>query len=222
MRIWKATFMFALMGAVAATLGCGEDTTAPAATRGEVATEAPSEAPAETPAEPAPAATDAAAEAANAGPKDGELALPANYKDWPVFLQNIQKTDTKQIRDIYINGAAQGVAAGQPLPPGSVLVMEIYGAKVDEAGAAVVGENGEMERAGLSKIFVMGKGPGWQGGEPDNGGWVYAAYTADGRPDDTAAYNTCRTCHLPQQGDDYVFRLGEYIAARDGGESSGE
>jgi hypothetical protein len=219
MRIWKATFMFALLGAVAAPLGCGEDTTAPAATRGEVATEAPADTPA---VPPAPEPTDAAAEAANAGPKDGELALPAGYKEWPVFLQGVQRTDVKQIRDIYINGAAQAVAAGEPLPPGSVLVMEIYGAKVDDAGEAVLGESGEMERAGLSKVFVMGKGPGWQGGAPENGEWVYAAYNADGLPDDTAVYATCRSCHVPQQGDDFVFRLGEYIAARDGGESSGE
>jgi hemoglobin len=218
MRTWKSMLTFALIGAVAASIGCGDDTTAPAATRGEVATEPAAETPAAD-AEPAvePAATDPAADA---GPKDGELALPASYKDWTVFLSNVQRPDAKQVRDIYVNDVAEGVEAGQPLPFGSVLVMELYNAKLDDAGAPVVAANGELERDALATIFVMGKGPGWTG-EPQNGEWVYAAYEPDGQPA-TIDYVTCRACHLPQEGDDYVFRLGEYIAARGTGTPAGE
>jgi hemoglobin len=39
--------------------------------------------------------------------KDGELPVPANYKSWPKFLSAVQRPDVKQVREIYMNTAAQ-------------------------------------------------------------------------------------------------------------------
>ncbi len=40
---------------------------------------------------------------AGAAPKDGEIALPADYASWPKFLSGVQREDTKQIRELYVN-----------------------------------------------------------------------------------------------------------------------
>jgi hypothetical protein len=38
--------------------------------------------------------------------KDGELAVPADYKSWPKFLSAVQRPDAKQVREIYMNPVA--------------------------------------------------------------------------------------------------------------------
>ena len=148
-----------------------------------------------------------------AAPKDGELPLP-DYKSWDVFLKDVQKPDTKQIRDIYINAKGAAAESGPALPNGSVLVMEIHKAKVGADGNAVTGADGQMQRDGLSKIFVMGKNDGWgKGLEPANGAWVYSAFEPDGKLAEVD-YATCRACHLPMTDADFVPRLAEYFSAR--------
>jgi hypothetical protein len=49
-------------------------------------------------------------------PKDGELAWRARYQSWPKFLAAIQRSDAKQIRDIYINPQGAKAVTGQPFP----------------------------------------------------------------------------------------------------------
>ncbi len=153
--------------------------------------------------------------AAAAGPADGEVELPADYKSWSVFLSGIQKAETKQIRDIYLNAQAESASAA-PLPDGSVLVMEIYSVETDDAGEAVLGEDGQMQKKALSKVFVMEKNAGWGGGQPEglaNGNWVYAAYEGNGAPAQVE-YNACRACHAPLVDQDYVHRYPEYLGQR--------
>ena len=154
------------------------------------------------------------ATSANATPADGELDFPSGYTSWPVFLQGIQKPDTKQIRDIYLNATAQGVSEGSAMPDGSVLVMEIYGARTDDAGEPILDDAGSLQKGALSKIFVMAKNPGWGGNaQVPNGAWVYGAFEPNA---DLAQvdYNACRACHLPLTDQDFVHRLDEYLAQR--------
>ena len=211
MLIMRTSLSFALVGAVAASLACSDSGPAPAASRGEVAAEPPAEAPAAAPAAPMMEMTETAADT----PADGDLPLPGDYTSWSSFVSGVQKPDTKQIRDIFLNDVAESVGAGSEFPAGSAFVMEIYTAKVDESGAPVMTE-GAMEKGALSKIFVMEKNAGW-GGVPATGEWVYAAYEPDGSKA-TVQYEACRACHLPLQASDFVFRVDEYLAARDAGE----
>ena len=48
--------------------------------------------------------------------KDGEVAWRAGYLSWPRFLVEIQRSDAKQIRDIYINPQGAKAVTGQPFP----------------------------------------------------------------------------------------------------------
>ena len=149
--------------------------------------------------------------------KDGELPLAADYKTWPVFLAGVQRPDAKQIRDIYINKAGAGAAAGKPFPNGTVSVMELYKAKENADGTLSKGADGKLEKGALLKVFVMGKGEGWGESAPagmKNGDWVYSAYLADGKPapDPIVA---CRSCHLPLgEAKDWVHRYDEYFSSR--------
>ena len=150
--------------------------------------------------------------------KDGELAVPANYKAWPSSLLGVQRSDVKQIRDIYVNNAGASTKAGGKFANGTVSVMEIYAVQLGADGNPVKGTDGNMTKGNLLKVFVMGKGDGWGDSAPTglrNGDWVYAGYMADGKtasPDPIAA---CRGCHLPLgEAKDFFHRYDEYFQKR--------
>jgi len=145
---------------------------------------------------------------------DGEIALPNDYRSWPVFLKDVQRPDLKQVRDIYIN--ARGLKSSRPFPYGTVMVMELYSVRTDAEGKPLLDASGRLQKASLSKVFVMEKGPGWgQAVKPElrTGEWVYAAFDASGKslgPDVTA----CRACHVPLQSTDFVARVAEFEAGK--------
>jgi Cytochrome P460 len=146
---------------------------------------------------------------------DGELALP-DYKGWPKFLSAVQRPDSKQVREIYMNPAARDATKASGFGNGTTFVMENYAAKVDADGKPLLGPDGRLIKGNLLRVFVMGKNAGWGQNVPEalrNGNWVYASYLPDGKKaaDDL---NTCRACHLPQAGKDFVHRYDEHFASR--------
>lgn len=156
---------------------------------------------------------------AKPGLKDGELAVPEGYRDWPVFLSAINKVAGKQIRDIYISPLGHQTEPGAEFADGTVSVMELWNVKTDSDGEPLMDENGTMEKKDLRAVYVMGKSAG--AGELvanaalRTGDWVYAAYEADGVTPggpDTAA---CRGCHVAEADKDWVFRYDEYFARRE-------
>ena len=148
--------------------------------------------------------------------KDGELQVPADYKSWPKFLSAVQRPDAKQVREIYMNPMARNASASSGFGNGSVFVMENYAAKARADGTLETGADGKLVKGDLLRVFVMGKNASWgqDVAEPlRNGNWVYAAWLPSGQkaPDDT---NTCRACHLPLSGKDFVHRYDEHFASR--------
>ncbi len=147
--------------------------------------------------------------------KDGELAVPANYRSWPKFLSAVQRPDAKQVREIYMNTVATGGTAANGFPNGTVFVMENYAAAVNHDGTLKQGAGGKLVKGELLRVFVMGKDKGWGASAPEglkNGDWIYGAYLANGEhaPDSTLA---CRACHLPLTASkDFVQRYDEYFA----------
>ncbi|MEP7157712.1 MAG: cytochrome P460 family protein [Betaproteobacteria bacterium] len=147
--------------------------------------------------------------------KDGEQAVPAGYRAWTSRMINIQRPDTKQVRDIYVNSTGAATKAGGKFANGTVSVMEIYAAETAADGVAIKGADGNMVKGKLLKVYVMGKGAGWGDSAPTglkNGDWIYSSYMGDGKtvaPDPVVA---CRGCHLPL-GDakDYFHRYDEYV-----------
>lgn len=151
--------------------------------------------------------------------KDGELAVPANYRGWAKYLSAVQRPDAKQVREIYMNptGASGTAAAG--FPNGTLFVMENYAAAANADGTLQQGADGKLVKGALLRVFVMGKNAGWGASAPEslkNGDWIYAAYLADGAkaPESTA---TCRACHLPLANKDFVHRYDEHFTGKSAG-----
>lgn len=135
-------------------------------------------------------------------PKDGEVAMPSNYSDWPVFISGIEKS-SGHIRDIYINKEGSKAKKGQAFPDGTQFVMAIHNANA--------GANGKLEKAGLAKVFVMTKGDGYgETGMPKTGEWVYSAFDGAGKALDVD-YAGCRGCHAPLADTDYVFHYEQFF-----------
>lgn len=148
-------------------------------------------------------------------PKDGELALPAGYQGWPKFLSDVHRPDAQQVRELFINPIGAKGSAGQMFPHGTVMVMELYKAKM--AGeTAKIGAGGQFIKGDLAKVFVMGKGEGWGQDVPDNlknGNWVFAAFGPDGNAL-AEDFTKCRACHAPLAQKDFVHRYDEYFEKR--------
>lgn len=151
------------------------------------------------------------------GLKDGELSVPANYRDWPVFLADIDKVEAKQIRDIYVNPIGSKTEEGEAFPEGTISVMEIWTPQMSASGDLEMDSNGKLIKAELKSVFLMGKSAGAGAMVPEalrNGDWVYASYQADGVTSNGADATACRACHIPQAEKDWVHRYDEYFASR--------
>ena len=75
---------------------------------------------------------------------DGELPLPADYKSWPKFLSDVQRPDSKQVRDLYINPIGNSAKMGEEFPYGTITVMEIYKAQEAADGTPLKGPDGKL------------------------------------------------------------------------------
>ncbi len=147
--------------------------------------------------------------------KDGEPALPVGYQTGPKFLSEVQRPDIKQVRELFINAVGAATKAGQPFPNRTVMVMELYKAKLD-GETPVTGPDGKLVKGDLAKIFVMEKGEGWGQEVPENlrtGNWVFAAYGPDGKAL-AEDFSKCRGCHAPLAMKDFVLRYDEYFEKR--------
>jgi hypothetical protein len=148
-------------------------------------------------------------------PKDGDLSLPGDYKNWPKFLSAVQRPDVKQVRELYVNPIGATTAQGQAFPHGTVMVMELYNVKMN-GEVPEKGSDGKLIKTDLAKVFVMGKGEGWGQDVPDNlknGAWVFSAFGPDGKPL-AEDFTKCRACHAPLAAKDFVHRYDEYFEMR--------
>lgn len=154
---------------------------------------------------------------APAKPKDGELAYPADYKTWPKFLSEVQRPDAKQVRELFINSVGARTNQGQIFPNGTVMVMELYKAKMN-VDVPETGADGKLIKSDLAKVFVMAKGEGLGQDVPENlknGNWVFSAFGPDGKPL-AEDFTKCRACHAPLAAKDFVHRYDEYFEKRVG------
>ena len=151
---------------------------------------------------------------------DGSIQVPADYRSWPEYVTGIDKQETGQIRDIYINPTGYQAKAGEDFADGSFSVMEIWKAKKAADGMLMTTDDGKLVKDELSLVFLMAKSPG-AGSLVDpalrTGDWIYAGYAADGKTPAGPPAAACRSCHLQVADTDWVFRYDEYFANRAAG-----
>ncbi len=147
------------------------------------------------------------ASTANAGPEN--VKWPADYKATFTNTFNGDRTvNEKQVIRVFANDTAvQGAAADGKLPFGSVLVAELYAAKLDADGVAIESGLGRRIIDKLSAIVVMERGKGFDDEYPDElkvGDWEFAVFSPTGKRLDKNITG-CRECHHPLADSEYVF-----------------
>lgn len=146
---------------------------------------------------------------AQAGPELVEL--PKDYRTELHHYASIERANPKQIAEAYANDKAIASAKkGASLDSGSVLIMEVWQAKLDAAEKPILDAQGRRIKDKLLFVAVMAKGTGWGAEYPPeirNGEWEYAAFdpaTGARRQQD---YKPCFECHKPEADTDYLFTL---------------
>lgn len=150
--------------------------------------------------------------------KDGEIAVPNDYRSWANFVPTVDKDAAGQVRELYVNEKGLETKRGESFPFGTVHVMEIYNAKKDGMDNLQRDSTGKLVKGDLAKIFVMAKGEGWgralDPGTIKNGDWVYGAYEADGKTAAMSDFTKCRSCHEPLASDDYIAGYNDHFDNR--------
>jgi hypothetical protein len=147
-------------------------------------------------------------------PTEDRVGFPEGYRDWTVMYV-LDRPDNRQVRVIYGNDKAAAAKLAEPFPYGSILVMETYGAVLDEQMNPVIGPDGRYMRGNLAGIFVMRKEPGFGEAyeQSRTGEWEYVAFRPDGSysspPQNTAS---CAICHFDTRGtNDWTYRTPLYF-----------
>ena len=150
-----------------------------------------------------------AAGALLAGPDT--VKLPADYQTGFVNYLDVDRLDRNRVRKMYVNPEAlEAAMAGEPLPDGTVLIMEDHDAVLGTDEQPAFDENGRMmPQEAVGNIFVMEKNAGWT---TDNGNWDYAWYLADGSPRPEADFAGCFACHANRAGSDFNFTFSKFVS----------
>lgn len=158
----------------------------------------------------------AAAPAATANVADVALTLPDNYKKYGTYLISDRMGQEDQVIALFANATARaGAKADGKLPTGSVIVGEIYKAKLDANGEVIQSEIGRRVPGELSAIVMMERRYGWDAKYPDElkvGDWEFEVFSPTGEnlAKDTTA---CRECHHPLTDTEFTFSYDHIAAA---------
>ena len=138
-----------------------------------------------------------------------KIPLPDNYREtFTNYLSLDRLQDPDQIIRLFANDIAmQGPGEDGKLPFGSIVVGEIYKARLDSEGAVITSSIGRRIIDKLTLIAVMQREEGWGTVYPEairNGNWEYATYNPDGSEADKD-HNACAACHAPLGKTNFLF-----------------
>lgn len=137
------------------------------------------------------------------------VGFPEGYEKTYTQFTTSNRPDNKTVRYLFANDVAMtSGAGGRALGSGSILVMEVYKAKLDGDGKPVVGTDGVYENTGLAGYAVMENREGWGDAYPEalrNGDWSYAFFAPDKTHKAGINEAKCLACHQPLADQDYRF-----------------
>ena len=147
---------------------------------------------------------------------DGEkIAFPKDYRSTYTNYLSLDRTQNPdQVIRLFANDIAmQGPGADGKLPFGSILVAEVYKAKLDGEGAVIISSLGRRIRDKFALVAVMQREEGWGEQYPEgirNGNWDMAAFKPDGTVADKDIV-ACLACHAPLSETNFVFSYDHLI-----------
>ena len=150
-----------------------------------------------------------------AGPD--RVAFPKGYDTAWIKYTVVERPDRKIVRNMYVNPEAHARAkAGEPIPDGTVLVMEDMKVRLDASGSPVIGSDGRFVPTGeVVGIFVMEKQRGWGeaiSADKRNGDWDYSSFAPDGTVRPNLNTSGCFACHLNRSGErDFTFTYAKVL-----------
>jgi cytochrome c553 len=135
--------------------------------------------------------------------------FPANHRATFTKYGAANFPELQQVRHYYANPVAlQAAKDGKPLPAGSLILEEVFTAKLDERLDLAKGADGIFVANQLLYYAVMARGDGWGRDIPEilrNGDWNYAAFQPDGTPRPRINIAECLACHRAQDEVNYMF-----------------
>ena len=147
-----------------------------------------------------------------AGPDD--VKLPENYQSAFTRYMVVDHLGRNRARYMYVNlEADQQAKPGEPLPDGTILIMEDHDAQVGADGKPLKDAHGRIiPKTEVKNIFVMEKNSAWS---TDNGNWDYAWHTPDGKLNAKFdKYDRCFSCHTSQVERDFNFPYSKHVIDR--------
>jgi cytochrome c553 len=145
------------------------------------------------------------------------VSFPEGYKSTYVKYHTINFPATKQVRYYYANPEAVSAAkAGKTLPDGTVLLAEVYSAKLGADGKPETGADGFFVADKPLLYTAMARNAGWGKDIPEmlrNEDWNYAVFTLDKKHRPGVNQAECLACHKPLDKVSYTFTLKELAAA---------
>jgi hypothetical protein len=142
-----------------------------------------------------------------AGGNPEHVGFPEGYDKTFTNYAEMNRAGSAAVAKMYANDVAvASYKKGQAAAPGSVIVMEVYKPRKDDAGNVVVGSDGVNETAALAAIAVMERRDNWPTAYSASDRvdtWGFAIYNPDGTP--KANDLDCVMCHTPLEKQDYLF-----------------
>ncbi len=140
------------------------------------------------------------------GGRNDQVKYPEGYKNSFTYYNTQNRSNNKQIADMYANDIAINSVRSGTLSEGSTIIMEIHKPEIDEAGAPVISKNGLFIKKKNAAVAVMEKRNDWGADYPENeraGGWGFALYDTKGMPKKNNL--DCAVCHKPLSSTDFMF-----------------
>jgi cytochrome c553 len=145
------------------------------------------------------------------------VTFPEGYKATFTKYHTLDFPATKQVRYYLANDVAVKAAKeGRDLPNGSVLLAEVYSAKLDADKKPTKGADGNFVPDQLLFYTAMARDAGWGSDIPDmlrNEDWNYAVFTTAKQQRPGVNQAECLACHKPLDKVSYTFTLKQLADA---------
>ncbi|MDJ0594099.1 MAG: cytochrome P460 family protein [Pleurocapsa sp. MO_226.B13] len=136
------------------------------------------------------------------------LDFPSNYQQDFAHYASVTCPNSRIVRQIYANPIAVSAAKeNNPLPNGSVIVMETH--------SAIADANGQLIPNSLNNVFIREKRSHFgreHSANLRNGNWKYAWFSPTGSLV-SSSESSCLSCHTRVSDRDYVFTLPDLVTA---------